>query len=78
MIFNFYIFDKNGTCLFYREWNRKRKHPKGEYENDFKLMYGLIYSLCQFVIDIAPKTGEGLQSYKTDAYKLHFFVATTR
>jgi hypothetical protein len=60
MIFNFYVYDKNGNIIYYKEWNRKRK-PTGsgtDKENlleSHKLMYGLIFSLQQFVTGIAPK-----------------------
>jgi hypothetical protein len=59
-IHNIYFFDKNGNMIYYKEWYRKRK-PTGsgtEKENlseSHKLMYGLIFSLQQFVSGIAPK-----------------------
>ena len=84
MIFNIFIYNRSGTCLYYQEWNKKRKpgsvgssstpaSPGGAQQNqsqqafsatsinnakpeDQKLMFGLLYSMKQFVQNIAPKT----------------------
>lgn len=40
MIYNFYIYSRNGACLYYEDWNR-RTAPKSMLEEQ-KLMFGLM------------------------------------
>ncbi|XP_071798403.1 trafficking protein particle complex subunit 1-like [Asterias amurensis] len=71
-VFNLYIFDRNGVCLFYQEWNR-HKHSGLSQEEEFKLMYGMIFSIKSFVSRMAPVDfKDGFTSFCTSAYKLHF------
>eukprot|EP01137_Pigoraptor_chileana_P001124 Opistho-2@38288 len=72
-IYNFYLFDRKGTCLHYAEWTRNR-HASMSQDEEFKLMYGMLYSVKSFVTRISPKpVKDGLYYYKTSAYKLNFY-----
>eukprot|EP00744_Colponema_vietnamica_P018815 GILI01026571.1.p1 GENE.GILI01026571.1~~GILI01026571.1.p1 ORF type:complete len:140 (+),score=52.14 GILI01026571.1:149-568(+) len=71
MIFNLFIFNRQGVCLFYEEWNRKR--PTQNIEEEKKLMFGLLWSLKSFTQKISPKPVTAFNSYTTPLYKLHFF-----
>merc|ERR1712048_429728 len=45
--YNFYIFNRDGVCLYYSEWSRP-KHVKdgaGTLVDDAKMMFGLLFSL---------------------------------
>lgn len=55
MIYNFYIYDKQGECVFYKEWHRKIKPKRNDYDGDQKLMFGLLFQLSLFTNQIAPK-----------------------
>ncbi|XP_076435800.1 trafficking protein particle complex subunit 1-like isoform X2 [Babylonia areolata] len=62
-VYDFYLFDRNGNCLYYAEWNRKHQ-PGISKEEEFKLMYGMIFSIKSFINRISPKDVK---------YKLHFY-----
>jgi len=54
MIFNLYIFDRAGTCLFYTEWYRPLSTLKDLPDEDSKLMFGLLFSLKQLMNKANP------------------------
>lgn len=76
-VYNLYIFDGQCKCLFYREWVR-RKQAGISQEEEFKLMYGMIYSLKSLVSRLSPSSSkESFHSYSTDKYKLHLYETLT-
>ena len=52
MIYAFYLYNREGKCIFFREWNRKRISDSTE--EDQKLMFGLLYSLKDFCSKMSP------------------------
>ena len=46
-IYNMFIFNRKGDCLFEKEWQRSFRAQSPEEEK--KLLYGLIFSLKDFV-----------------------------
>uniref|UniRef100_A0A7S4P1M2 Trafficking protein particle complex subunit n=1 Tax=Paramoeba aestuarina TaxID=180227 RepID=A0A7S4P1M2_9EUKA len=74
-VFNLFIFNRRGDCLFYQQWDRTNA-PLSLAEEQ-KLMFGLIYSLKSFVSKSSPQTGDTFKYYKTSTYKLHFFESLT-
>jgi trafficking protein particle complex subunit 1 len=79
MIYNLYIFDRTGSNVYYKEWNRKNQSTlKDCYFGDTKLIYGLVFSLCQFCSGIAPKPTSSFNSFKTETYKLHYYCSPTK
>ena len=59
MLYTIYVFDRQGTCIYYKEWNhdgmKRRKRTPQEVIGDQKLMFGLVFSLKAFTTGIAPK-----------------------
>lgn len=77
MIYNFHIFTRAGDCIYYHEWNRTKEQTISQ-EEEFKLMYGMIYSIKSFAKRLAPKPSkEAFRYYKTNQYKLHFHETPT-
>lgn len=79
-----YIFNRNGVCLLYREWNRSLHTLNAQ--QDQKLMFGLLFSLksltskmdptCAEKVNLGvpqlPGQGCSFHSFRTNTYKLSF------
>ncbi|GER49213.1 trafficking protein particle complex subunit 1 [Striga asiatica] len=79
-----YIFNRNGVCLLYREWNRPLKTLSSQ--QDHKLMFGLLFSLKSLTAKMDPTSAEkgnlgvpqlpgqgcSFHSFRTNTYKLSF------
>ena len=77
-IYNIYIFNKNGTCLYYNAWNAKKTHNSLSQDEEFKLMYGMIFSIKSFISRMSEKTSkDSFVGYKTSHYKLHYYESPT-
>jgi len=76
-IYNLYVFDRNGLCVFYREWKRE-KVAGMERNEEFKLMFGMLLSLRSFAAKLAPRDGkQSVRSFQTSTYKLNLFETPT-
>lgn len=78
MFYNFYIYDRRGKCLFYKEWNRPLNTLADDPEEEKKLMFGMLFSLKDLATKMSPSAGvEGLHTVKTNTYTLHHFQSIT-
>eukprot|EP01135_Chromosphaera_perkinsii_P008311 Nk52_evm1s1260 gene=Nk52_evmTU1s1260 len=83
MIFNIYVYNTKGDCVYYREWYRYPNSVlKMSQEEHFKLVYGMLFSLKSFVRRITPARGDGTRLpvqneefyyYTTSAYKFNLY-----
>ncbi|GJU05830.1 trafficking protein particle complex subunit 1 [Tanacetum coccineum] len=79
-----YVFNRNGVCLLYREWNRPLRTLDSN--QDHKLMFGLLFSLKSLTAKMDPSSAEkgnlgvpqlpgqgcSFHSFRTNTYKLSF------
>jgi hypothetical protein len=52
-IYNLYIFNRGGDCIYYKEWNRT-KHSGLSQEQEFKQLFGMITEMKLFVSKMSP------------------------
>ncbi|CAF1063731.1 unnamed protein product [Adineta steineri] len=77
VVYNLYIFNRNGQCLFYREWLRRRPGTMTQ-DEEFKLMNGFMHSIKSFVQRLSPQDlKDGFVSFKTNCYKLNYYETAT-
>ena len=75
VVYSFSIYNRRGVNLFYREWERATEPLADEaLAEHHRLVFGLIISMQALCLQLAPRQGqEGLQSFRTNSYMLHYF-----
>ncbi|DBA02958.1 TPA: hypothetical protein N0F65_005985 [Lagenidium giganteum] len=87
MIYHFTIYNRNGACLFHEKWHTGKTVNYSDPEEEKRLLFGLIFSLKEFVQKIAPVAqtdpfsadhattphSDGLQRYQTKSYTCHHY-----
>lgn len=77
-VYSFYLFNRGGTCLCYREW--KRPHHVHTADDDQKTMFGMLFALRNFALKLAPPGADvpGLPNhFVAGAYALHYYETPT-
>ncbi|OSX69063.1 hypothetical protein BU14_1909s0001 [Porphyra umbilicalis] len=75
-VYCFYLFDRAGRLLCYREWSRARRTHAGE--DDAKSMFGLLFALRNFCSKLSPSPlGGSPKYYITETYALHHHETPT-
>lgn len=64
-----YVFNRNGVCLLYREWNRPLKTLSSQ--QDHKLMFGLLFSLKSLTAKMDPTRCSTLFPLENASLLLH-------
>lgn len=72
-VFTFYIFNRFGDCIYYKNWGRESQEVAGE----SKLVAGLIYSLTIIMRQLSKSGEGGYSTMCTPQYKLHYFETCT-
>ena len=77
-IYNIYIFNSDGQCIYYWEWKRTGESQVSQSE-EFKLMYGMIFSIKSFINRLSPIDADNqFCSYATNKHRLHFFETQSK
>ncbi|CAL4069951.1 unnamed protein product, partial [Meganyctiphanes norvegica] len=77
-IYNLYMFDRDGTLLYYGEWNRHKQAGMSRDENNSSCR-GVILSVYMFYIHVSPTdVKEGFLSYCTNKYRLNLYESPSR
>ena len=77
-IYNLYIFNSEGQCIYYWEWKRSGVSNVSQTE-EFKLMYGMIFSIKSFINRLSPiDTENQFVSYATNKHRLHFYETASK
>eukprot|EP01095_Lingulamoeba_sp_RSL-Kostka_P002319 TRINITY_DN13172_c0_g1_i1.p1 TRINITY_DN13172_c0_g1~~TRINITY_DN13172_c0_g1_i1.p1 ORF type:complete len:147 (+),score=23.87 TRINITY_DN13172_c0_g1_i1:186-626(+) len=75
-LYTLYIFNREGNCIFHKDFTNRERSISNE--EDYKLWYGFIYSLKQFIKKTSPKPSDGSFNYFfTNSYKAHYYETPT-
>ncbi|CAI5451013.1 unnamed protein product [Caenorhabditis angaria] len=76
-IYNVYIFDREGQCLFYDEWFRTKQSGLSKIQ-EYKLVFGMMLSMKSFSERLATAdSNQTVNFYKTSTYKMTFLESAT-
>ena len=82
-LFNLYIFNRSGECLYYREWERPQNTLHNDLDEERKLVFGMLFSLKDLTNKLSPISSSGevtpcnLHVIKTKTFCLHHYESTT-
>jgi hypothetical protein len=77
-LYNFYIFNRSGDCLYYKEWSRPQNTLHDDPAEEKKLVFGMLFSLKDFTHKLSPRAeSEELRMVKTKAFCLHHYESVT-
>lgn len=64
LCYTLYIFDRHGSCQYYHEWSRQRSSvaSAGGIQEEFKLLFGLVWSLKALSATMDPTPSENGQA----------------
>ncbi|KAJ8598875.1 hypothetical protein CTAYLR_009967 [Chrysophaeum taylorii] len=69
MIYNMYIFNRRGTCVYYRRW-----HGRENDEEKQRLVFGMLYSMNELVGKLSGSISkDGMLTIKTNSFTMHQF-----
>ncbi|KAE8910906.1 hypothetical protein PF005_g1409 [Phytophthora fragariae] len=70
MIYSFYIYTRSGACLYQEKWNVPggKSVTYSDPEEEKRLLFGLLFSLKEFVGKIAPTTATQAAGGSTDPF----------
>mmetsp|Transcript_15892 Transcript_15892/g.36114 ORF Transcript_15892/g.36114 Transcript_15892/m.36114 type:complete len:146 (-) Transcript_15892:43-480(-) len=79
-VFCIYIYNRQGVCLYYKEWSRPHMSSDSE-RHDQKLMFGFLFSLKQLVAKMSPKLDAkmspiksgGFYACSTNTFKINYY-----
>ena len=78
-LYTFHMFNARGECMYERNWSRER--PCADVATEHKTLFGLFYTMKDFVRQLDPMNGEGggcnFYAFTTNNYKLHYFETAT-
>lgn len=78
MIFNFYIYNRRGQLLYYREWNRPLNTLADDAGEERRLMFGMMFSMKDLVNRLSPgPSPEGLHTIRTNSFALHHYQSAS-
>lgn len=77
-LYNIYMFNRAGCCLYYHEWSRPNFALADDPEEDKKLMFGFLFSLKDLTSKMSPRESkEGIHTIKLGNFTLHHFESLT-
>ena len=65
MLYNFYIFNRKGVCLFYKEWNRPQNTLADDADEDKKLMFDYLMCITSYDLEVDNKIGLAYNFFST-------------
>jgi len=77
-LYNMYIFNRAGYCLYYQEWSRPQFMLADDPDEDKKLMFGMLFSLKDLTSKMSPGASkEGIHTIRMGNFTMHHFESLT-
>lgn len=74
MIYDFYIFNRSGTCTFSESYSQGGLPKKSDVQ---KLIFGMIYMLRDLTGKLSPRGSDNLHVVRTNTFAIHHYQSET-